>query len=216
MKRLFMIIFLITVFIFDLLLDNTCFSQQNRVHVEAWEKRHNRLQPPVEIMDAIGLKEGMTVADIGAGTGRFTVWFADRVGSTGHVFANDIDKRALRSLERRCKKYNIENVIIIQGEIENPSLPQDTLDIAFMINVYHHLEKPVALLRNIIPSLKSNGILAIAERDPEKSNGTSHDSTSREKMIAELDEAGFEVVRIETFLQEHNIYFSKPKKMVDI
>jgi ubiquinone/menaquinone biosynthesis C-methylase UbiE len=187
------------------------FSQQRKITVEEWEKRLNKLQPPKEIMDAIGVRPGMILGEIGAGTGRMTIWLADRVGEMGKVYANDIDREALDHLELRCKKDKLNNVLTILGEVEDPLLPKKTLDLAFMINVYHHLDMPVALVRNIIPSLKSTGILAIVDGDPEKSNfGPSH-STPKEEMLAQLEKAGYELIRVETFLPDDNIYICRPK-----
>jgi len=188
------------------------FSQQTKIRVEDWEKRLNKLQPPKEIMDAIGVKPGMVIGEIGAGTGRMTVWLADRVGDEGKIYANDIDRKALDHLEKRCEKDNLRNVVPILGEVDNPLLPKNALDLAFMINVYHHLDMPVALVRNIIPSLKSTGMLAIVDADPEKSGYGSNHSTPKEKILAQLDEAGYELIRVETFLPDDNIYICRPKQ----
>ena len=200
------------VVLFCFILTASLHPQQRKITVENWEKRLNKLQPPTKIMDAIGVKPGMIVGEIGAGTGRMTVWLADRVGDEGKVYANDIDRKALDHLEGRCKKDNIYNVVTILGEIEDPLLPENTLDLAFMINVYHHLEMPVALVRNIIPSLKSTGILAIVDADPEKSNFGPNHSTPMEEMLAQLDEAGYKLIRVETFLPDDNIYICCPKE----
>jgi ubiquinone/menaquinone biosynthesis C-methylase UbiE len=187
------------------------FGQEKRIPVESWERRLNQVQPPEKIMDAIGLKPGMTIGDIGAGRGRFAVWFADRVGPEGKVYANDIDEDALAHLVRRCKQHDITNVETILGEIEDPLLPEKSLDIAFMINVYHHLDKPVELVRNIRPSLKYDGILAIVDADPEKSGLNDHHSTPKNDMSKQLDKAGYRVIRIEDFLQLDYIYICRPK-----
>ena len=194
-------------------LTGSLVSQQRKITVEDWEKRLNKLQPPKEIMDAIGVKPGMIIGEIGAGTGRMTVWLADRVGDEGKIYANDIDRKALDHLERRCKKDNFRNVVTILGEIEDPLLPENTLDLAFMINVYHHLDMPVALVKNIIPSLKPTGILAIVDADPEKSNFGPNHSTPMEEMLAQLDEAGYKLIRVETFLPDDNIYICRPKQI---
>lgn len=189
----------------------TAVAQKKSIAVESWEIRLNRLQPPEKIMDAIGLKPGMVIGDIGAGTGRFAVWFADRVGESGKVYVNDIDKGALNHLDRRCEMADIHNVVTVLGEIEDPHLPEKSLDIAFMINVYHHLDKPVELVRNIVPSLKPTGLLAIVECDPKKSGLPEEHSTPREEVLQQLDRAGFEVLRIETFLEQDNIFICRPK-----
>jgi ubiquinone/menaquinone biosynthesis C-methylase UbiE len=192
------------------------FSQQQKITVEEWEKRLNKLQPPREIMDAIGVKLGMVIGEIGAGTGRMTVWLADRVGHEGKIYANDINRQALDHLEHRCDKDSLRNVVTILGDVDDPLLPKNTLDLAFMINVYHHLDMPVALVKNIIPSLKSTGILAIVDADPEKSNFGPGHSTPMEEMLAQLDEAGYKLIRVETFLPDDNIYICRPKKYSDL
>ncbi len=185
-------------------------AQKQRFHIEEWEKGLNRRQPPVRIMDSIGLKPGMVIGEIGAGTGRMTMWLASRVGPSGKVYANDIDKAALEHLQMRCERDGFQNVEIIIGETEDPKLPDGALDIAFMINVYHHLDNPVPLVSNILPGLKPDGILAIVECTPEKVDwGEEHGCAHRKDMIKQLKEAGFEVVRIETFLNEDNIYIAK-------
>jgi len=186
-------------------------AQERPFQIEEWEKRLNRQQPPVKIMDTIGMKPGMVIGEVGAGRGRMTMWIADRVGDSGKVYANDIDKGALEHLMERCKRDGFENVEIIVSEVEDPKLPASALDIAFMINVYHHLDNPVPLIRNILPSLKPDGILAIVECDPDKVDwGKDEGCTRKKDMIRELKEAGFEVVRIETFLNWDNIYIAKP------
>ena len=187
-------------------------SQENKVPVEPGESWLNSQHQPEKIMDAIGLKEGMTIADIGAGRGRMTVFFSLRVGDTGRVYANDIEKSALEYLENRCKNNNMTNVKTFLGKVENPMLPVGEADIAFMVSTYHHLEKPVEMMRNTIPCLKKDGILVIVERDPVKTGQTGNESTSREKLKGEAEKAGFEIVRINSeLLERDNIYFLKPK-----
>jgi len=189
---------------------STIWAQQEKEFVEPWEERHNRLQPPVKIMDTIGLKPGMVIGDIGAGRGRFTVWFADRVGDKGKVYANDIVERSLRHIEQRCQRLGFSNVVTCLGTVVEPNIPDKVLDIAFMINVYHHLEKPVALLKNIVPTLKPDGTLVIVEHDPVKS-GYQSESTSKDELIKQAAQAGYKLERMETFLSRDNIYFFKTK-----
>lgn len=208
MKKIFKAI-LFLCFILCLSSTSIACTKQNKDFAEGWERRLNRIQPPEKIMDTIGLKPGMIIGDIGAGTGRFAVWFADRVGETGKVYANDIDERALRHLERRCRQHGFNNVIPILGEVVDPKIPEGVLDIAFMINVYHHLDKPIGLLKNIIPTLKPEGILVIVEHDPVKS-GWKSESTSKEKMVKQATQAGYELIKIEDFLPNDYIYFFRP------
>jgi SAM-dependent methyltransferase len=180
--------------------------------VEPWERRLNAIQPPEQVMDAIGLKPGMVIGEVGAGTGRYTIWLAKRVGEGGLVYANDISKSSLDHLEARCGRLAIGNVKIILGEVVEPGFPEGSLDIAFMINVYHHLDDRISLLRNLIPALKPGGILAIVENDPAKSGATVEESTARDEFVKQVGEAGFEVIRVETFLVRDNIYILRPLK----
>ena len=189
------------------------FSQEPPFTVESWEKRLNKRQPPQKIMDAIGLKPGMVIGEVGAGTGRMTMWLADRVGPSGTVYANDINRKSLEHLRQRVKREEFKNIKIIQGEMNDPKLPKNKLDMAFMINVYHHLDDPVPLVRKILPSLKPNGVLAIVECDPDKTDwGASHGCTRKKDMREELNQAGFKILKIETFLNEDSIYIASPKK----
>jgi len=179
---------------------------------EPWEKRINERQPPQAVMDAIGLEPGMVVGEIGAGGGRMTVQLADRVGPEGRIYANDIDEEALQKLARRCEKEGLENVEIIVGEVLDPRLPAGALDMVFLINVFHHAEDPVALVRNAIPALKPGGTLAIVECDPDKTGWDDHGCTGAEEMPRQLERAGYEMVRVETFLEQDNIFIARPGK----
>lgn len=187
-------------------------AQDREVPVEPSETWLNKQHQPEKLMDAIGLKEGMTIADIGAGRGRMTVFFSLRVGEKGNVYANDIDKDALKYLEDRCKSNNMTNVTTYTGKVDNPMLPEGKADIAFMVSTYHHLERPVEMMKNTIPCLKKDGVLVIVERDPVKTGQKGSESTSREKLKSEAEKAGFEIVSINSeLLERDNIYLLKPK-----
>jgi ubiquinone/menaquinone biosynthesis C-methylase UbiE len=179
--------------------------------VEAWEVRINNRQPIKKVIETIGVKPGMVIGEIGAGTGRVTVWLAKEVGPSGMIYANDIDKSSLNQLEARCEKEGFTNVKIIIGEVDNPLFPAKSLDVAFMTNTYHHLEKPVDLVRNILPALKENGILAIVERDADRTRYSS-EATSKEKFVQQMQQAGFEVYLTDTTMSEDNIYLARPVK----
>lgn len=188
------------------------FSQDKKVPSEPSEAWLNSQHQPEKLMDAIGLKEGMTIADIGAGRGRMTVFFSLRVGKTGKVYANDIDTRALSYLEQRCRTNNLSSVKAFPGKVDNPMLPSGEVDIAFMVSTYHHLEKPVEMMKNTIPCLRKDGILVIVERDPAKTGQKNSESTSMEKLIRESNQAGFVIVKVNSDLLERDIiYFLKPK-----
>ena len=183
-------------------------AQEEKVQVEPWEERLNEQHKPLQLMDAMGLEEGMVIADIGAGRGRMSVFFAHRVGRKGMVLANDINSGALIYLEDRCKRNDIGHVKTYLGTVTDPRLPDGKADILFMVSTYHHLDKPVELMRNALPALKPDGRLIIVERDPEKTGQTGSESTSQEKIIREMTEAGY--VHLNTdidLLERDNIYY---------
>ncbi len=186
-------------------------GQTQTVTVEPWEVAINQRQPIQKVIETIGVKPGMTIGEVGAGTGRVTVWLAVAVGSAGKIYANDIDSSALDHLQKRCQRENLTNVTTILGTVEDPRLPRGVLDIAFMTNTYHHLAKPVELVRNLLPTLKEKGVLAIVERDKDRSPHKG-EATSQKDFIAQMDQAGFEVIKVDTSMMEDNIYIARPKQ----
>lgn len=188
------------------------YCQERIVPVEPSETWANNQHQPEKLMDAIGLKEGMTIADIGAGRGRLTVFFSIRVGSEGKVYANEISETSLEYLKERCKRNNMNNVTPVLGRVDNPLLPAGEVDIAFMLLTYHHLDQPVDMMKNTIPSLKKEGVLVIVEHDPERSGESGSEVTSLEKLTREANEAGFKITKVNSgLLERDNIYFLKVK-----
>ena len=186
-------------------------AQSSRVAPEdANEARLNRLQPPGQVMDIIGAAAGMTIAEIGAGRGRYVVHLADRVGPGGRIYAEDIDADALRHLAGRCRAAGFANVEAVLGGPDDPKLPAGKLDLIFVISSYHHFGDPVALMRKARTALKPTGRLAIAEWIPTKDNGGT--GTPPEKMRAQMDEAGFILERVDGSLEANglNIYLFRP------
>lgn len=188
-------------------------AQEGQVPVEPGEERLNRQHKPVELMDAMGLDRGMVIADIGAGRGRMTVFFAGRVGREGRVLANDIDQTSLDYLKDRCERNSLRNVKTFLGSVTDPRLPEGKADILFMISTYHHLEKPLELMRNARPALKQDGRLVIVERDPIKVGYGSSENTAQSVLIKQMSAAGFDHIRTDTSLLEwDNIYYFRIRK----
>ncbi|MFC2158295.1 class I SAM-dependent methyltransferase [Acidobacteriota bacterium] len=179
---------------------------------ESWEKSANERQPPEKVLDTIGVTPGMVIGEIGAGGGRYTVHLARRLGDSGKIYANDINESSLSHLRDRCRRSNIGNVETILGEIDDPLFPEKALDLVIMVWVYHHLEKPVALLKNLKASLKPGAPVVIL--DPSYIRTGEKDSdrpTTRERVEREAREAGYELIRMESFLPEDDIYILKIK-----
>jgi ubiquinone/menaquinone biosynthesis C-methylase UbiE len=160
------------------------------------EARLNRLLPPAEIMEKLGVIPDMIIAEIGAGRGRFVVHLAKRLGSTGRVYAEDIDTAALNHLKKRCERLGFTNVETITGDIIDPKLPGGELDLMVVISSYHHFADPVALLRNARSALKPEGRLAVVEWLPWSESDK--EGTSREILEAQMDAAGYTLERIES------------------
>ncbi len=189
--------------------------------LEEREKSINeKLQPPEKVMDAIGAKPGMTIGEIGAGHGRYTTHLARRVGSNGKILANDIDKNVLSVLRERCQRENIVNVETILGKEDNPLFPEKSLDMAFMIWVFHGLDKPGLLFRNLKPALKHGASLVIvdpidSEIDMEREFiGEQIDPnrpTIKERIENAAGQAGFEIKRVESFLPKDYIFILQVK-----
>jgi len=161
------------------------------------EARLNLLQPPDQVMDAIGIEPGMVGAEIGAGQGRYVVQLAVRVGESGKIYAEDIDAAALRHLEQRCERWGLANVETTLGDVTDAKLPEGELDFIFIISAYHHFDDPIALLGKARTSLKADGMLAIAEWLR---------STTPEAMEVQMSAAGYKLERTETFLQANGLY----------
>jgi SAM-dependent methyltransferase len=173
---------------------------------DGWEAYQNRLQPPETVLKTIGIREGMVIGEIGAGRGRYTVILADAVGDKGHIYANDIDDSDLEYLELRCERDGIPNVSTITGEEYDPLLPDNELDMIFMVNVYHHLSDPVRIMQNALPSLKAGGTLVIIEGVPGRNGGSSSHATKQETLVSQMREAGYTFDRVAAELDRSNIY----------
>ena len=173
------------------------------------EVRLNERQPPDLVLKTIGIKPGMIIGEVGAGRGRYTVHIASRIGPSGMIYANDIVEEYLQYIERRCADHGLTNVKTVLGGLTDPKLPPAALDIVIMVNVVHCLAEPVALLRNIKKSLKPDGVIAIVEGNLDKDPSTAGEWYSRSKLLKIFKDAGYELVREETFLPKDNIYFLK-------
>ncbi len=186
-------------------------QQTRKINVEGWEVNINKRQPINKVIAFMGVKPGMVIGEVGAGTGRVTVWLADAVGSNGTIYANDIDKGSLDDLKKRCEKEGLLNVKSIVGAVDDPKLPIAALDIAFMTNTYHHLDKPIDLVKKLRLSLKPTGYLVIVERDKDRCPISERDeATSIADFKKQMKSAGFEVTKIDTTMRVDNMYLAVP------
>lgn len=165
---------------------------------------------PEKVMDLAGVRPGMNIGEVGAGHGYFTFKLSQRVGESGKIYANDISRSALKYLRDRCKREGVTNIETILGEVEDPLLPKD-LDMAFIVNAFHDLARPVELLNNLSLSLKPEALVVILDRDPTKFRYDTDHFLTREEVLEKIEESVFELDRMETFLPQHNIYIIRLK-----
>jgi ubiquinone/menaquinone biosynthesis C-methylase UbiE len=151
-----------------------------------------------EIVSALELKGGMAVADIGAGTGLFTRLIADQVGPGGKVYAVDISKDFLAHIAKETRRAGQAQVVTIQGSQDSTNLPPRSVDLAFLCDVYHHLESPQKVLASIHEALRPGGALVIVEFDRIEGKSTQfvlkHIRASQSEFRAEIEAAGFQGV----------------------
>jgi SAM-dependent methyltransferase len=129
------------------------------------EKTRDRLGEAERVMDRLGIRPGMRVADIGAGDGYYTVRLARRVGSTGTIYAQDVMAEYLARLESRLKREGISGVALILGEAGDPKLPPTAIDVAILAHMYHEIQNPYEFLYRLWPALAAQARVAVVDVD---------------------------------------------------
>ena len=172
------------------------------------EKEEN----PEGALDALALKPGMVVADVGAGTGYMSLRMAKRVGPTGKVYSNDLQPEMLRRLRENAAKAGITNIETVQGEEADPKLPAGRMDLVLLVDVYHEFSKPREMIDKIRESLKPDGRLVLLEyrkEDPKVPIREEHKMTVAE-VKAELEPQGFVLSQVvETLPRQHILILTK-------
>lgn len=143
-----------------------------------------------KVMDLAEIEPGMTVADIGAGEGYYTVRLAKRVGETGRVLAQDIDRDALDRLARRVERERFDNASIKPGEPDDPRLPEDSFDRIFLVHMYHEVTEPYAFLWRLWPALREGGQVIVVDID----RPTDQHGIDPLLLSCEFRQVGFELV----------------------
>lgn len=176
---------------------------------EVYDKRH-------EIVAAGAVKAGMTVADIGAGTGLFTRLFARLVGESGKVYAVDISPLFIENIARINQEQGINNVSGVVGKTDDITLPPASIDTAFICDTYHHFEYPATILHTIHTALRPQGTMTVI--DFQKIPGTSsawvmgHVRADKAKVIKEIERAGFALIEDNTAVLTSNYFLRFRKK----
>jgi predicted methyltransferase len=142
------------------------------------------------VMDLLGVTAGKNVADIGAGSGWFTVRAARRVGPTGAVLAEDINPLAIEAIGKRATKEDLSNVRTVLGSPDDPRLPAGSVDAVLMLKVYHEIAHPEVFLKALKPALRVGAKVGIIDRN---GNGANH-GLEHDVVVKEMGEAGFKLV----------------------
>jgi predicted methyltransferase len=203
-------------------------AQQSRVHPLSgrqyanpmglsgapWLDREGRAleEEPERALEIIGIAPGLTVADVGAGSGYFTLMLASRVGPSGRVYANDIQPGMLDLIDRKRRAGNIKNVTLVLGDVDDPRLPKSEIDLALMVDVYHEFSAPQTILRHLREALKPGGRLVLVEykkEDPTIPINPTHKMSVAEAKL-EVEAEGFTLTKVSSELpRQHVLIFSR-------
>ena len=156
------------------------------------------------VMDELRIKPGVDVADIGAGSGWFTVRAARRVRRDDTVYAVEINRRYVRHIGNRAKKEKLPNIRTILGKADDPMLPARSVDVVLLLKTYHEVAKPVALLRKVRAAMRPGARLGIIDKN---GIGTDH-GLNADVVIKEAAQAGFRLVEQHDFVKSEGVdYF---------
>jgi ubiquinone/menaquinone biosynthesis C-methylase UbiE len=160
-----------------------------------------------KVMDLANIESGMTIADIGAGEGYYTVRLAERVGSDGRILAQDISREALQRLGRRVERDRLENISIKLGQPDDPQLPVDSFDRILLVHMYHEVTEPYAFLWRMWPALTTGGEIIVVDIErPTGSHGIPH-----ALLFCEFEAVGYTLME---FIEKPDIngYFARFKR----
>jgi len=161
-----------------------------------------------DIIAELGIKPGWAVADVGAGTGLYTLPFAEAVGDSGRVFAVDIQSYFLDHIQQRATKAGHKHVTTVKATARSAELPPGELDLVFMCDAYHHVEQPAAYLESLHAALRDGGRLVIIDykRGEEGTWRYGHIRAEPHEFAAEIEAAGFVLDR-EVEVLKDNFFF---------
>ena len=167
----------------------------------------DRWQKPDQVLQALGVRAGQTVCDVGAGPGYFALRLARLVGPRGRVYAVDVEPRILDALRERLEKRGVENVTPVLALGGNPLLPDATCDLVLVVDTYHHLPNRAAYLRRLAQALKPTGRLANVDfrKQATPIGPPQEHRVAREEFLRDAAAAGLKIDRELTFLE--NQYF---------
>ena len=159
---------------------------------DAWQR-------PEEVMDALGVKPGSVVADVGSGDGYFTFHLAARTGSRGKVFAEDIESSVLNKISARVNREHLNQIEVTLGTPEDPRLPEGALDAILVVDAFHEMREYDAMLKGMLRALKPGGLLGIIDRKAESGQPRSfyhqHHRIPHDLVLEDVKRDGFHFLR---------------------
>jgi ubiquinone/menaquinone biosynthesis C-methylase UbiE len=176
-------------------------------------REREREENPDLALRLLRIRDGATVADIGAGSGYMTLRLARIVGPAGRVYATDIQPGMLTLLQQNVTRAGLRNVIPVLGVQDDPRLPAGTIDLALMVDVYHELSQPQQVLRRIREALKPDGRLVLLEyraEDPDVPIRPEH-KMSKAQVKQELEHEGFRQARVFDDLPWQHLFVFTPR-----
>jgi len=184
-----------------------------------WSRRFERDGREVhdhqaQLVAALALRPGMAVADVGAGTGLFTLAFASAVGPEGTVYAVDLIPAFLEHIGDKLRKAGVQNVQLVQASDRSSELLPTSVDLVFMSDAYHHLEYPQHVLASLRAALRPGGRLWIIDFQRDTSSDDAlrrHVRAGKAQVLQELAQAGFEPVRELPLLKENYVLELRPR-----
>jgi predicted methyltransferase len=170
-------------------------------------------QKPAQLVAALGLHRGQTIADLGAGTGYFSRYLADAVGPDGTVFSVEIEPTLVTHLRARAEQEGTANVVPVLASIDNPRLPDADIDLILIADSYHHLDHRAAYLPHLRRALRPGGRVVVVDWKagslPE--GPPPEHKLARERVVAEMESAGFALVDQPELLPYHYVLVFQPQ-----
>ncbi len=171
------------------------------VHIDVWLERmevgsRELYSARESVVAALALKEGDVVADIGAGTGLYALMFAEQVGASGRVYAEDIEARFLDLINRRAEDSGLDNITAVLGRENDVTLPENSIDVVFVADTYHYFGDREAVMKTVYRALKPGGSLVLVDYDlkagEDRPAEKSHVRFGRAGVISEIEYVGFQ------------------------
>lgn len=225
--------FVLTSFIciFSIIFSTICWSQEQNVrpgindyyqdpNFEQWlaifeSPGREVYDRRMAILEALDLKPGMDVADIGAGTGFYSLLFAQQVTSTGTVYAIDISDEFINNIERRASEIQLDNIVGVVNTAKSTGLSKESIDMAFICDTYHHFEYPITTMQSLYDAMRNGGSVVVIDFRKIKGQSSSwvmgHVRENKQAVIKEIESTGFKFIEEQDLLRTN--YFLKFKKL---